>query len=207
MFDLTEILPLHKSYEGVIIQPLFQESIIKNNNNGNVEDQSNNSIKSDADDDINSFLDNDDVDFVIRNIDSGKEAERYVQELMLCRYGNCTKVKASEGYDFKVLIEDKEIKIEVKSIQSYNSPFHITINEIDHAIYYSDEYYICFVVLPSLVKGVQDVRFLCNPIRELGIEVRDRKYEGLENKCIIMPEKFLIKPTVGHIKKLSSDLK
>lgn len=213
IYELNKILPLYKSYERIVVQPAYsrhEELIVheKSDCKDETHDSDEQSIETlHIDDSINSFLDNDDIDFVMRNIENGKEAEDYVQRLILKTFNNCIKVKAREGYDFKVTTKEKEIKIEVKSIQSYNAPFHMTINEIDHAIHYADEYYICFVILPSLVKGVNDIRFLCDPIRNLGIKVLDRKYEGIGNNCVIMPEKFLIKPAIGLVKKLPQTLK
>lgn len=207
-YNITDILPLYKSYEGVYIKPHSIDNPVFENlqepyNTYTELDSSKTEALIDGElNDISTFIDNDDIDFVMRNIQYGEAAEKFLKDLMLKEYRNCEKVNAIEGYDFKVVTEGGEVQIEVKSLQSYCAPFHITINEIDHAMSYSESYYICFVILPSLNKGVRDIRFLRNPIKELGITISDRKYAGLESKCFIMPEKFLVKPISNFVKSL-----
>lgn len=198
-YEITEILPLYKRYEGVIIQPQIKNgsALYLLNNNELVDEQS---------DDINNFLDNEEDSFVERNMIHGKEAESYVKDRMTIKYGNCKKAEAREGYDFKVQIGDKTIKLEVKSLQGYSSPFHMTINEINNATSFPNDYFLCFVILPSIEKGVQDIKFLADPINSLGISIPVKKFDGLNKQCFIIPEKFLIKPIKGFVKSLPNEI-
>lgn len=213
IYNITEVLPLIKSYEGIIIQPtgITEDFTIETSKKSNDKTDTHYPEVNIVDyhlpiDEYRPYFDNGDEDFVKRNIEQGQFAENYVNNLMIKWYENCEKVKACEGYDFKVHIEGREIKIEVKSIQSYNAPFHMTINEIDHATRYFEDYYICFIVVPSLEKGVKDIRFLCNPIRNLGIAIPLREFEGQDEKCTIVSEKFLIKPKTGFVFTLPNEL-
>lgn len=191
IYNIADVLPLYKKQSRIFILP--NEDLLEFEKQLEV-------------DEVESYIDNDDIDFVTRNIEQGQIAEAFIKDLLLKLYSNCEKVKAKEGYDFKVIINNREIRIEVKAIQTYNAPFHITINEIDHATEYGSDYYLCFVVLPSIEKGVKDIKFLQNPINSLGITVPCRKYDGLKRTCTIIPEKFLIKCAKDFIKQLSSSL-
>lgn len=193
IFNIFNILPLYKMYSGEIQQPNSTE-IIKS---CNIEE---------IDVPIESYIDNAEPDFVMKNIKHGQIAEDYVEKYMLQNFYNCEKVSAREGFDFKVIIKDNPLYIEVKSIQNLNSPFHITINEINHAQKYENNYYICFVILPSEEKGVQEIKFIQNPFLNLGFVIPNQKYKGVNDLCTIIPEKFLIHPRKGFIKDLPDSL-
>lgn len=200
VFDIHDILPFINSIDRTIKNPNL--SFVSNLINSDVDEIDEN----DNFEDILNFFDNEDEDFVLHNMKCGEEAEKYIKKIMIKKYGNCEKVSAKEGFDFKVILHNRELKLEVKSLQSYNSPFHLTINEINHAKKYLSDYYICFVILPSLEKGIKDVRFLRNPTEILGICIPEKQFNSLNDMCFIFPEKFLIKPNRGLIKSFNNNL-
>jgi hypothetical protein len=136
-------------------------------------------------------------------MERGEIGERYVKETMIALYDNCEKVDAKEGYDFDLFIDKIHVRLEVKTIQSFNAPFHITINEIAHAQIYKDYYYICFAIINQKTKKIRELRFLKNPIVSLDIEIQ-KKYK--RESCEITPEKFMITPINGYIKDLPNKI-
>jgi hypothetical protein len=215
-YDIFTVLPFFKSYEGTITRPTFNsitkpslvdtsEEIIATSTETEQSDLNNQETEVMNTDD---YLDNenDADDFVKNKLERGRAAERYVRDLMLKEYGNCDKVEAKKGYDFIINTDTMKIHVEVKSLQTHNAPFHITINEIENAKKLADSYFLCLVVLPSLEKGVKDIRFLRNPIKNLGIEIRKEEHDSLEKQCTFVPEKFLIKLKKGHIFSLPKQI-
>lgn len=218
IYNISDKLPLYKSYSGEYVNPPIDNIIIfenanelylkhTDNENFNIVTLKTDETLDDAQNNLEDYIDNDDIDFVMNNIHYGEKAERFIKDLMIKMYGNCNKVEAKEGFDFEVIVDGTKIQIEVKSLRSYNSPFHITINEIKHAISYSESYFIGFVIIPSLEKDVRDVKFVRNPIKNLGIAIPEIEYTGKENKCVIIPEKFLIKPVSGFVKGLPNTVR
>ncbi len=204
-YNIADILPLYNNFNNSMILPPkhVQPRTITN---AKLKTPYNSSFSEDEiESDLNEYLDIDDNEFVKHNMEQGQYAEDYVKKVMELQYGNCEKVKAKEGFDFKVIIKDREIKLEVKSLQNYNSPFHITINEINHAVVYKDDYFLCFVILPSIQVGVKDIKLLSDPIRNLDISISTLNNIVSTEKCTIVPEKFLIKPKKNLIKLLKSN--
>jgi Domain of unknown function (DUF3883) len=94
----------------------------------------------------------------------GKEGEATVLNYLSKNYHSVEKVADAEGYDFKVVdLSNSTLRIEVKTVQSFNSAVFITRNELNKANQYKSSYYIYLLVVNRSGKYA-DLFIVQNPI-------------------------------------------
>ncbi|MFD2370613.1 DUF3883 domain-containing protein [Brevibacillus sp. GCM10020057] len=140
----------------------------------------------------------------------GKEGEATVLNYLSKQYNSVEKVKDAEGYDFKVVdLANVTLRIEVKTVQSFDSAVYITRNELNKANQYKSSYYIYLLVVNRNEKYA-DLFIVQNPIDFFEInmvfvnEVFKNKYINFENKAfrIEFNKSFFASETVvkTHVK-------
>lgn len=138
--------------------------------------------------------------WVKENVERGMEGESLVRSILVGIYGeSCVKKEPDyAGYDFDVTTKEGKKRIEVKTTANKKYPFFISINELNKAEIYGEEYYIYWVAMEKNKMPV--IRIINNPIKELNIDMQFIKRNLDTGICRIEADQFMIKIRQEFIK-------
>jgi len=101
----------------------------------------------------------------------GELGEEIVKKMMEDKGYRVTPMPHVSGFDFKAVNEDEEIKIEVKTVTSLDSYIYMSINELEKAAQYLDEYNLYLVHLIDYKTNKGDVYIINDPVNIFDIDI------------------------------------
>lgn len=167
-----------------------------NSTENNEQDESDNFNSKD-----NNLSDSENSNWVQENLLRGSEGEAFVKEILIKIYGEDSVKKEPDyaGYDFIVNTKKETKRIEVKTTIDEKYPFFISINELETADKFKDEYYIYWVIMKNKKNKIY---ILNDPIITLNIDMNYIRRISDTSLCEIETEEFKVKFKDETIKEM-----